>query len=361
MGKGQKGYRLTPMPNGKTLAWAWDPVMRSYRTKSFPVGQKEAARGWAMRQTAKYRLGRDRAPGALVDTVDAKDSYLVELGRRRRVVQHVSEAGRVLSAFARAVPDLAAPDAERLALEWWDGLPGSRERRVVGVVPKPLTAETCNRYLVFVQAMVKHAQEEDGGVLQRSPVGRIHKIGLDRRLKSQFQVDELRVLLNRADDYRRLFGLMVLAGLRIGEACGLQWGDVDWSGNVLAVRLREGVRIKRRKERLVPMMADLRDILLPDKGEGAAVVGGYSVQNGHRDFSRFMERAGMERAGRGPHSCRHTYAGLMTATGVPSLLLASYMGHDSMATTAGYARMATRYESVVKDWPKGDFKLLDMG
>lgn len=380
----QTGWRITVLPSGSNLAWAWDPALKKYRRKTFPAGFKDAARTWAITTAAKYQLGLEHAPGGLAPTVTAASGFVAELRRRQRVEQHVDEAERVLAAFAKAVPDLAAPDAERLALEWWDNLPETRERRQEGVTPRRLTAETCNRYLVFVKAMCDHAKENDM-MLARSPVGRIHKLPVDQKLKEQFTIEELRKLLRADDPYRALFALMTLAGLRIGEACGMHWEDIDWSGQVLAVRLREGVRIKRRKERLVPMQPMLRGILelrkrqvdeeqakpwkrkkgappptpeeIAERQDRAKLVGGYSVKNGHRNFRRFLERMEVPRAGRGPHSCRHTYAGLMTATGVPSIMLADYMGHESIVTTKGYARMATRFLSVAEKWKRGEFSL----
>lgn len=60
---------------------------------------------------------------------------------------------------------------------------------------------------------------------------------------------------------------------------------------------------------------------------------------------------------RTPHSCRHTYAGLMTATGVPGALLGAYLGHSSADTTAIYTKLAGRYAQAVGAWGRGEFRL----
>jgi integrase len=62
--------------------------------------------------------------------------------------------------------------------------------------------------------------------------------------------------------------------------------------------------------------------------------------------------------GRSPHALRHTYAGVMTATGVPSLALMAWMGHSSTATPAISAALATRYQEAVAGWPRGQWRLL---
>lgn len=74
-----------------------------------------------------------------------------------------------------------------------------------------------------------------------------------------------------------------------------------------------------------------------------------------RDLRAFCRRLGIDPAGRSPHSLRHSYAGLMTATGVRSLVLADWMGHESTATTKGYSTMATRYLAPCRGWPMGRF------
>lgn len=58
------------------------------------------------------------------------------------------------------------------------------------------------------------------------------------------------------------------------------------------------------------------------------------------------------------HSLRHSHAGIMTATGQPSLLLSAHLGHTSVQTTQIYVKMATRYSAAVIGWPRGQIKLL---
>ena len=83
--------------------------------------------------------------------------------------------------------------------------------------------------------------------------------------------------------------------------------------------------------------------------------------NLRRSFPAYLTACGVPIEDRTPHSCRHTYAGFMTATGVPTALLAAYMGHASAATTFGYAQAAARHVQAVAGWPRGEFRLWDYG
>ena len=77
-----------------------------------------------------------------------------------------------------------------------------------------------------------------------------------------------------------------------------------------------------------------------------------TVQHG-RNFRAFLLHCGLPVGKRTPHSCRHTYGALMTATGCPSILVQAYMGHESVATTADYAKAAPLHVEAVKGWGMG--------
>lgn len=49
------------------------------------------------------------------------------------------------------------------------------------------------------------------------------------------QVDEARALLGAAGEHRALLATMMLAGLRVSEACALRWRDVELARGRLRV------------------------------------------------------------------------------------------------------------------------------
>lgn len=113
---------------------------------------------------------------------------------------------------------------------------------------------------------------------------------------------------------------------------------------------------ERGRERIVPLQPELAEILGQPGAAGDPVAPRLEAIDSRR-FARFLARCGVPAAGRTPHSCRHTYAGLMTATGVPGALLGAYLGHSSADTTAIYTKLAGRYAQAVGDWPRGAFRL----
>lgn len=363
-----KGWSLDTLPSGSTRVRVRDPATGITASKTFPKGQREVASAWGRQQSAKYSLGRERAVAAVVSTKDQVDDYVRELGRRGSVPQHIHDCQRVLELFAKAVPDLGAKDTERKCLDWWDALPSSRELTKGQVLkpgqkPKPLAAHTCNRYLRYVRALMAHAVDHDQ--IGRSPVRHIRLLTPDEPLPPQFSIEELRRALARPrDSFAPTFALLVYSGMRISEALALRWSEVDLSAKIITVVLREGVRIKRRRERVIPIqpellaiLSDVRQCRGADTCTGEARVVDREQGNIGRSFERFLKRSSIPVAGRSPHACRHTYGGLMTATCVPTSLLADYLGHSVLKTTADYSRMAARFRQGVESWKAGEFQL----
>ena len=123
------------------------------------------------------------------------------------------------------------------------------------------------------------------------------------------------------------------------------------------VALAAGGRVKRQRERLVPLQPELAAILEPLKQDSGHLFTGKSW-NPTRGFQAFLGRAGVTVAGRSPHSLRHTYAGIMTATGLPGPLLSAYLGHTSAATTMQYTKLAARYVAAVTGWSRGEMPIM---
>jgi integrase len=152
---------------------------------------------------------------------------------------------------------------------------------------------------------------------------------------------------------QRWVALMLLAGLRSDEAAALTWDDIQ--GGHLYVRKHAGYRLKRGKERLVPLQGRLAEILGPaGTGTVAPLPGARSTVQMGRHFRAFLTHCCLEPRGRTPHSCRHTYGAMLIATGCPDILVKAYMGHESVATTADYAKAAPLHVEAVKGWGMGN-------
>ncbi len=161
--------------------------------------------------------------------------------------------------------------------------------------------------------------------------------------------------------YYVLFATLAFTGLRVGEALGLQWQDLDLTAGTLLVERqfhRDGrvappktMRSRRtvdigpemvalyRNARRVRDEADLkagrRDtpwVMAP----WPAKVSLADSQNARRMVAYVMTRA-LRKAGLpehfSPHALRHTYASLHLSRGESPKYVQEQMGHDSIAVT----------------------------
>ena len=154
-----------------------------------------------------------------------------------------------------------------------------------------------------------------------------------------------------------LFRMLYSTGLRLGEALHLRVQDVDIVSGVLTVR-----QAKFRKDRLVPMSSSLRRCLeqyqaqMSPRGPDALLFpaphgGAYDISSPYLVSRRLLRVAGIPHGGRehGPrvHDLRHTFAvrrfeawyreGADLGSKLP--VLASYLGHESLAGTQRYLQL----------------------
>jgi integrase/recombinase XerD len=133
-------------------------------------------------------------------------------------------------------------------------------------------------------------------------------------------------------------------GVRRAELVGLDLNDVDLDGRQIRV-----VKGKGNKDRYVPMTPEaaqaMRDYLAV---RPRASVPAFFVGRGDRRLSApavykivrtYMTLAGITEYA-SPHTWRHTVATLMRERGADLLFLKEFLGHESIATTEIYTKLA---------------------
>lgn len=131
-------------------------------------------------------------------------------------------------------------------------------------------------------------------------------------------------------DLRRAVALGAYAGLRVSEAAGLDWRDVDTEAR------RIFVRGKGQKERAVALSGVLLDKLLPDTGGNVVTAGERPYQGAtlQRKVNRLMERHDIAHSF---HDLRKRGASLALAKGMNPAAVRQMFGWASMETVASYA------------------------
>ena len=156
-------------------------------------------------------------------------------------------------------------------------------------------------------------------------------------------------------------------GMRIGEICGLTWGDIDGGtdGNIVAhghihvnrtiSETSEGALIKdypkSERRRDIPMSKPAADILshrreafehlnnIGDKyvfavpSTAASFARAYTIEKAWRALATVLGLVGAEGKPLRFHDLRHTFATRATLAGVDDVSVAGVLGHEDTATT----------------------------
>jgi integrase len=149
-----------------------------------------------------------------------------------------------------------------------------------------------------------------------------------------------------------LISVILALGLRIGEALGLQWKDVDFEAKTL--RVMRGLQQQGKELKFVPLKTERsrRLLLIPThrrtQRERQIRIGELwqdhdlvfpsnlgkplSSRNVLRTFHHALDAAGLTK--RGLHALRHSAATILVTQGVPLEVVADMLGHSSIRVTA---------------------------
>lgn len=168
------------------------------------------------------------------------------------------------------------------------------------------------------------------------------------RSRAVFTAEEVRTLLGSElpADRRTLYLLLFYTGIRLGEAIGLRWGDIDPTAEPLQkliIQRSYERRTKTKVTRLIPIHPDLQEAIRVWRDTGAAQLLGHepgeedlilpSHRGGMRDNSSVLRRfhRDLRDAGLRPrrvHDARRTFVTLCRAGGArPDIIRA--MTHTS--------------------------------
>jgi integrase len=158
--------------------------------------------------------------------------------------------------------------------------------------------------------------------------------------------EQVAKLISAADDEFSIFlALLAFAGLRVGEACAVQVGDIDWTGRKINIVRQVQYLGKAGTEVKEPKFGSSRTVPLPDSliktlGEHVRQLpdtGNWLFSNSpHQakiteEWKRTSLRAKV--AGFTPHSLRHFYASGLIASGADVVTVQRAMGHSSATIT----------------------------
>jgi len=330
------------------------------RWKTLPAGTslKQAV---ATREKLRTNAAAGEAPplARAPKLADVWETWLssAEVSLRPRTVEHYRHAmrGRIVPRLgSRRVSEIDRRDVARLV----------RDLQVAG-----LAGWTIRGTLVPLGVFMGWAEDE--GLRRGNPVRELRRRERPKVTKREHrnltEVDLWRLLDAATDDRRAHVGLLAFAGLRVSEALGLAWSDVDFHTGVLHVRRQldrstltrvepKTVRAVRDVDLSDDLVAILREWKLRSGFSGPSdfvVVARNGRPLDHRGAARrldgIVKRAKLNVEGEPritPHQLRYTFGALLLEAAVPVAVVSRMMGHANEAITqAVYSHEIQRRES----------------
>ena len=240
----------------------------------------------------------------------------------------------------------------------------------------------------LAQSTVTHIKNALGGIfnlaiddeiISINPAHHLGKIFGKKSLESTYNIsplskEELSLLLNVFREYFTNHYPIILTlartGMRVGEACGLQWGDIDFDGRFINIQRSYShghiETPKNGKPRRVDMSMQLTEVLWRLKrrrindiikwlfpNEAGNPIDSHNWRK--RVFDKALQKAGLRRIR--IHDLRHTYASLLIQAGESLAYVQNQLGHHSIKLTVdvyGHLAPEGNKEAVDKldDFPK---------
>lgn len=247
------------------------------------------------------------------------------------------------------IPTLGAKKLARLTPDDVEELPGQKHE--AGLSPN-----TVRLIRAVLRRALRHAERQ--GKVSRNVAALVDGVRVPKPQKRALALDEAQRLLAtaQADRLGALYATLLELGLRLGEALGLRWDDVDLEGGALTItrRLdRSGSTAETKTQgsrRTLHLSTGLVAALRAHaarQGDDMLRAGQLWQETGYvftseigtpldhanlrRRFAKLCATAGVGKIT--PHELRHSAASLLLAQGVPLHVVSEVLGHSSIRET----------------------------
>ena len=151
----------------------------------------------------------------------------------------------------------------------------------------------------------------------------------DHRSERILTVDEVGRIIGAVTTtkHKLLVYLLYYGGLRVSEACELEWRNVR--GDVITVFGKGG------KTRYVGLPSGVSDTIAHERGEDSEKVVPMSAVGAWKAIKTLARKAGLSSAV-SPHFLRHSHGSHSLEAGATLACIRDTLGHESIATTSKY-------------------------
>jgi integrase len=212
---------------------------------------------------------------------------------------------------------------------------------------KPVQA---NRSVAILSTMLSWAVEQE--LLPLNPCIRAVKFHQEEPRERPIEKEECNRLVaelaKHSTQSARAIQLLLLTGARRNEVTSMRWSDLKYLDSAEPEWQRKGLRLKGKKNHVVPLNESAHQLLLEIREETLKRDGGMiksefvfpsDTKTGYIRDVRKMWLLVLRRAGitdLTPHDLRHHFASVMAASGASQALIAASLAHGSIASSLRY-------------------------
>ena len=218
---------------------------------------------------------------------------------------------------------------------------------------KQVSGSTFSQALCGIKFFYEHTLKREWAIFE---LVRPHR---EKKLPVVLSVEEVYRILEHLyhPRYRVCLSTIYACGLRLQEGIHLRVGDIDGDRSMLYVRHGKGA-----KDRYVPLPEGVLCMLrtywtlhrhprwLFPSSTGTTISPALAVKPIHhssvqRAFKSALQKSGVQKPAT-VHTLRHSYATHLLEAGVNLRLIQAYLGHSSPKTTAIYAHLTRKAETL---------------
>lgn len=218
------------------------------------------------------------------------------------------------------------------------------------VTAKKIKKSTANRTITNVKTWLNFCI--DRNFIRLNPIARIKTYRkLEKNPVRFYHKDQYEALLNAAKelgpDHLKMVAIGIFAGLRVSELMGLEWPDIDFDRRIIRVVNKEGIKLKSRKFRIIPLHERLGAILATLRQEtGLCVFPERNFTTAPKyHLYQIQKKAGLKEEGF--HILRHTFGARLTEEGVSAYKIKEWMGHSSLRMTEIYMHLTPKHDEEI--------------
>lgn len=364
-------YRARWVVDGKTFTKSTgtgdrreaEKVLAELTAPTKTANEKERLENLAARLSgidAEIKRYEDQKPALpLADGFDAYRRYVASPDARRKtragtLDDYESQYGRLLRWLAEKHPQ--ATEFRHVSEDM--------ARAFLTDLQAKVSANSYNKHLTLFKRLWKvlgKTARTDG----TNPWAAFGNHELDKAIRRELTADELSAIGQYVEgEAARLFAVGVYCGLRLGDACTLEWDAVDFRRGFITVypsktTKRDSYGNPITPPVVIPLLAPLRAVLstVPEGKRTGAICptfdhdyrrdSAYASRKVQRVFAEagIETRGGQSKSGKarvavGYHSLRHTFVSLAAEAGIPLATVQAIVGHTSPAMTRHYLHLS---------------------